>query len=386
MRICLGLDSRQCYISWFASRCCRTTCTHLYRSQFCLFSLICRHHRTCDIADDGHTPPITTSCCHSLFSWVSGFFLREKLFFLVTPFGGLLSTLELQGMKSQEEELQHIQWVKFALLKVQCETREVFLSPLLHKHPLIKNNGVPNYWQIVQLQTLLSFLVYLKIGKEALFWAKAPTFLWVKFSNPQAGIDKRWTPIFRVNCSFSATRRAALVSQIQFPLRPCAVKTVHKCQGSTWTNSVTDLKSGRTWNRLHYFALSRVMSKKGFVPFLISLVNRFQCPLMSKLKWLVCVHMPSTSCATHLFTITHPQCGKSYSIMARSLHEHLPDIIADPSSYYRHHWIFRIGTFRQFSKWCCSWTQWSIPNRFPKSSCTWHDGVCKVRTDTSQKH
>jgi len=146
----------------------------------------------------------------------------------------------------------------------------------------------------------------------------------------------------------------------------------------------------KIWSNLESFALFRIVKsdvkKKSFVPFLISLVNRFQCPLMSKLKWLVCVPMPSTSCATHLLTITRPQCGKSYSIMARSLHEHLPDIIADPSSYYRHHWIFRIGTFRQFSKWCCSWTQWSIPNRFPKSSCTWHNGVCKVRTDASQKH
>ena len=49
----------------------------------------------------------------------------------------------------------------------------------------------------------------------------------------------------------------------QFPLRPAAAKTIHRCQGDTMNEAVVDLPSSKR-KHMHYVALSRLRSISGF--------------------------------------------------------------------------------------------------------------------------
>lgn len=49
----------------------------------------------------------------------------------------------------------------------------------------------------------------------------------------------------------------------QFPLRPAAAKTVHRCQGDTLNEVVIDMSGRRSQCHIHYVALSRVTSLTG---------------------------------------------------------------------------------------------------------------------------
>ena len=48
----------------------------------------------------------------------------------------------------------------------------------------------------------------------------------------------------------------------QFPLRPSAAKTIHRCQGDTLNEAVLDLPSSKR-EHMHYVALSRLRSISG---------------------------------------------------------------------------------------------------------------------------
>ena len=48
----------------------------------------------------------------------------------------------------------------------------------------------------------------------------------------------------------------------QFPLRPSAAKTIHRCQGDTLNEAVVDLPSCKQ-EHMHYVALSRLRSISG---------------------------------------------------------------------------------------------------------------------------
>ncbi len=48
----------------------------------------------------------------------------------------------------------------------------------------------------------------------------------------------------------------------QFPLRPSAAKTIHRCQGDTLNEAVLDLPSSKR-EPMHYVALSRLRGISG---------------------------------------------------------------------------------------------------------------------------
>ena len=99
-----------------------------------------------------------------------------------------------------------------------------------------------------------------------------PSIIWVSF--PQASIgqnhrnefahlftknmDRTWTPILEITRQFKVSKRnQCQILRRQYPLRPAAAKTIHRCQGDTLNEAVLDLPSS-TREHMHYVALSRV--------------------------------------------------------------------------------------------------------------------------------
>jgi hypothetical protein len=66
-----------------------------------------------------------------------------------------------------------------------------------------------------------------------------------------------WVPILEVKRQF--TKNKIQVLRRQFPLRPSAAKTIHRCQGD---EAVVDLPSLKR-EHMHYVALSRLRSILG---------------------------------------------------------------------------------------------------------------------------
>ena len=99
-----------------------------------------------------------------------------------------------------------------------------------------------------------------------------PSIIWVSF--PQTNIgkshckeyahlytnneDKTWTPILEITRQFKISKRnQSQVLRRQYPLRPAAAKTIHRCQGDTLNEVVVDLPSSSR-EHMHYVGLSRV--------------------------------------------------------------------------------------------------------------------------------
>ena len=69
---------------------------------------------------------------------------------------------------------------------------------------------------------------------------------------------KLWTPILEITRQFKISKRhQSQVLRRQYPLRPAAAKTIHRCQGDTLNEVVVDLPSSSR-EHMHYVALSRV--------------------------------------------------------------------------------------------------------------------------------
>ena len=63
---------------------------------------------------------------------------------------------------------------------------------------------------------------------------------------------------FRITRQFKISKRHQLqVLRRQYPLRPAAAKTIHRCQGDTLNEVVVDLPLSSR-EHMHYVALSRV--------------------------------------------------------------------------------------------------------------------------------
>ena len=112
-----------------------------------------------------------------------------------------------------------------------------------------------------------------------LYQPKKPSgIIWVRFDDEDVGkktrqenrrlyvqgIQATWTPIKSITSQFAVGRtRSAQVMRKQFPLRPAAAKTVHRCQGDTQSQIVVNLDTKRAIPHIHYVALSRVTSIDG---------------------------------------------------------------------------------------------------------------------------
>ncbi|XP_028405235.1 uncharacterized protein LOC114527739 [Dendronephthya gigantea] len=98
-----------------------------------------------------------------------------------------------------------------------------------------------------------------------------PSIIWVQFLEEHIAkkyraefaylynenIERTWTPILEVTRQFR--KHKVQVIRRQFPLRPSAAKTIHRCQGDTLREAVVDLPSQKR-EHMHYVALSRLRS------------------------------------------------------------------------------------------------------------------------------
>jgi len=99
-----------------------------------------------------------------------------------------------------------------------------------------------------------------------------PSIIWVSVARTDIGkkqrtenahlykakINKNWTPILEVTRQFRVTKKSQVqILRRQFPLRPAAAKTIHRCQGETLDESV--IKISPIHSRAHalcWFELS----------------------------------------------------------------------------------------------------------------------------------
>ena len=99
-----------------------------------------------------------------------------------------------------------------------------------------------------------------------------PSIIWVSFPHPKIGkklrreyahlykrsINKNWTPVLELTKQFRINKKSQVqVLRRQFPLRPAAAKTVHRCQADSLDEAVVDF-SASTREHMHYVGLSQV--------------------------------------------------------------------------------------------------------------------------------
>ena len=73
----------------------------------------------------------------------------------------------------------------------------------------------------------------------------------------KTNINKNWTPILEVTRQFRINKKNQIqILRRQFPLRPAAAKTIHRCQGDTLDEAVVDFPQS-TGEHMHYVGLSR---------------------------------------------------------------------------------------------------------------------------------
>ena len=102
-----------------------------------------------------------------------------------------------------------------------------------------------------------------------------PSIIWVLFQEQHIGndcpreysylynqsIEKMWVLILEVKRQFMRNKIQVLCRQ--FPLRPSAPRTIHRCQGDTLNKAIVDLPSLKR-EHMHYVVLSRQLRLKAF--------------------------------------------------------------------------------------------------------------------------
>ena len=74
----------------------------------------------------------------------------------------------------------------------------------------------------------------------------------------KATIDRNWTPVLEVTRQFRVNKKSQFqILRRQFPLRPAAAKTIHRCQGDALNETDVDFPAS-TREHMHYVGLSRV--------------------------------------------------------------------------------------------------------------------------------
>ena len=171
-----------------------------------------------------------------------------------------------------------------------------------------------------------------------------PSIIWVLFQEEHIGkdyrkefshvynqsIDRLWIPILEVTRQFR--RHQMQVLRRQFPLRPSAAKTIHRCQGDTLDEAVVDLPSSKR-EHMHYVALSRLRSISGLH---ILNINENKITVSKKVQEEMTRLRQKARLNSHI-PFLYKDTSESFKILfqnVRSLHLHNP-LPADSFSKYK---------------------------------------------------
>ena len=168
-----------------------------------------------------------------------------------------------------------------------------------------------------------------------------PSIIWVLFQDPHIGrqyrkeyshlynaqIQSTWTPILEITRQFRIYKRnQGQVLSRQFPLRPAAAKTIHRCQGDTLNEAVVDLPVS-TREHMHYVGLSRLRNISGL--HILNLneqriaVSKKVADEMSRLR----SEASFKPCVPFLYEISNSQSNLKILFQnVRSLHLHIQDV------------------------------------------------------------
>ena len=169
-----------------------------------------------------------------------------------------------------------------------------------------------------------------------------PSIIWVSF--PQASIgqnqrnqfahlftknmDRTWTPILEITRQFKISKRhQCQILRRQYPLRPAAAKTIHRCQGDTLNEAVLDLPSS-TREHMHYVALSRVKNSST-----LHIINLNEQKICVSQKVQEEMSRPREKCLLPTIPfLYHANQSSRMKVLfhnVRSLHLHFDDVACD---------------------------------------------------------
>jgi len=184
-----------------------------------------------------------------------------------------------------------------------------------------------------------------------------PSIIWVTFQDPKIGhywrreyshlynvqIQSTWTPILEITRQSRLYKRNQVqVLRRQFPLRPAAAKTIHRCQGDTLDEAVVDLPAS-TREHMHYVGLSRLRNLSSL--HILNLnekkiaVSKKVAAEMSRLR----SEASLTPCVSFLYDHESPNNKSNFKILfqnVRSLHLHIQDVACDYSVQAAHVNVF----------------------------------------------
>ena len=166
-----------------------------------------------------------------------------------------------------------------------------------------------------------------------------PSIIWVLFQEQHIGsvyrrqyshlyntnVEKSWVPILEV--TRQVRKHQVQVLHRQFPLRPSAAKTIHRCQGDTLDEAVVDLPSSKR-EHMHYVALSRLIKISGLH---ILNLNENKITVSKKVQEEMTRLRENALLNSHLSFLYKDTTG-TFKILfqnVRSLHLHFPDIASD---------------------------------------------------------
>ena len=138
-------------------------------------------------------------------------------------------------------------------------------------------------------------------------------------------IDRRWVPILEVTRQFR--RHQIQVLCRQFPLRPSAAKTIHRCQGDTLDEAVVDLPLSKR-EHMHYVALSRLRSISGLH---ILNMNENKITASKKVQDEMTRLRQKATMKSHI-PFLYKDTSNSFKVLfqnVRSLHLHIADVASD---------------------------------------------------------
>ena len=183
-----------------------------------------------------------------------------------------------------------------------------------------------------------------------------PSIIWVIFQDPNIGhhwkreyshlynghIQSTWTPILEITRQFRLYKRNQVqVLRRQFPLRPAAAKTIHRCQGDTLEEAVVDLPAS-TREHMHYVGLTRLRNISGLH---ILNLNEKKIAVSKKVEAEMSRLRSEASLKPCIpFLYETPSDKKSnFKILfqnVRSLHLHIEDVACDYSVQAAHVNVF----------------------------------------------